>query len=446
MRRKLVFGGLALTCVVLVAIPVGLTRAVVAGLRDGLARHDLLLREGQVEVSLLRGAAAVNALRIERDLPEEHTRVVVEEGRVRYALGEVLEDPPRVAEVALRGVEVRVVRRGRRARAERTPRALLLDRVVVEQLTIVVEDRGPETASGSPFLLEAAFPAAEVRDLRPDDVLWSVMQRARGAGTLGGGGTVELSEGALVADGVGLTPFSTYLAQAAGLAIDGGRGRLWATSAVEESAEGERMRVQLYLEVEGLEVRALSGARPDLLRDASVAALAAYMNLRGAFFAHAFELELPRKLLTGRPAHDSREAALLLAQALIASLIDDRVDPRRPSARPLHPHLDDAAKLAAALAAAPPARREEVFQGALEGRLLDALSLRITDTGKALLGLGRPRLRGEVTGVDAALRVEVRAWEASEAVGAEVTLQRLRIVGLREREGVPELVVEPRGE
>ena len=413
--------------VVALAAPAALRRAVRASVREGLAPHDLQLQQGEIDLSPLSGTGDVSDLLLLRERPEATIRIHVAKAHLDYGLGGALADPPTLRSVSIEGLQVAVDHRARPHR-ERLLRALHIEHLVLRDAHVVVIDASPKTVPGDPFRLELRGASADATDFRLEDVVGSALLRARVEAELATGGQLHAHDGDVRAEGVRLAAFSTYLTHVVGVRLSAGSGRVWLKAARGGGARG--LRLQVYLEVEGLRASVVSGG--GLLADVSAAAIAAFLNARGDFFVAAFPIEVPDDALTGRPDADFRALGRIAAESFVTGLSRDRLRLGLPEARPLHGALADAATLAERVSALSESQRRELFDGALAGR---TVRLHVVDAVRKRAVLAGPYLHGTLAGT--ALSVRVRRPPA----GAEgdVSLD-VRLIGLRA--GEPELIVQ----
>ena len=433
-RKRLAAVSAALLVGLALATPWLIGQAVRGALLAGLAGHGFTVSEGEVELSPLRGKGRVSGLRLERDDGRARLEIRIEQGSVDYGVCDALGDPPRLAQVDAQGVRVHLVRREPSGQPAKRPRRLQLESVTVRDLELRFEDYGPETTEGEPFGFDVQVSEGSAENVWLDDVVRTALLETHVRGSVGGG-ELELERGELEVRGAELAPFSTYLTHVAPLELTAGQG---AIDARIRGTEDGGLEAWIYLEVTELDVAAISAGASHLIRDLSLDALVAYLRRRGVFFAHAFRAEVPGRELDGVPAHDVRAVGVAVSHAFVRSLVDDRLDPRRPTPRPVHPALRSPRALFERLRGLEPEGRDEVFAGALRGRLFEGWVVEVEATGESWLGLGKPFVVGDVDG----LRVRVQKLSEPEAVGSR-SFATLVAVELEQAEDGFVLVLEP---
>lgn len=392
------------------------------------------------------GGRAVASLSLARERPWERLHVEAERVEVRYRLGDLFGPEPRVEEVRVVRPKIRAARLGRApAELERARRPFTIDRLVIEGGEVAFSDDTFYPGSKAlpvtvPIGLEIEDLAVEGHGLKAHDLVATLFRGLSVRGRLRGGGRFEatpLPDGSgrrAVAEDIALAPFSPYVERVLPLAIRGGRAR--AVVLIREVPDGPggtpQFRAQVHVEIEGLAAEVREDANAGFTSKLSAKALASYLADHTGFFAQDFEVRLPARDLTGLIEHDLEAVGNAGFTGLLDAVMADRVDPRDPPLRELHPEVADLGSLPQRF---PGARFDEVYAGCLYRRLVPDMTVRVAGVENGgLLARDEATLHGLV----GALRVEVRASKAaigSPAPGSEVALRRLAIERLRSGNG-----------
>jgi len=438
-RRRLLLALLAFILLLAASFPLWLPRLVAWRIVAALEDDGFAVAPGtDFDVDVLGGRAVAN-LSLSRERPWERLRIDVERAEVRFRLADLFGREPRVAEVRVLRPRIRAERLGRApARLERTRSPVTIDRLVIEGGEIAFADRAT-----APSPIAAVVEALEVegRDLKAHDLVATLFRGLSVRGRLRGGGRFEaapLPGGGgrrAAAEDIPLAPFSPYAERELPLAIRGGRAR--AVAVVREVPDGPGgapvFYAQVHVEIEGLAAEVREDASAGFTSRLSAKALASYLAGHTGFFAQDFEVRLPARDLTGLLEHDLEAVGKAGLSGLLDAVLADRVDPRNPPLRDLHPEVRDLASLPQRY---PGPRLAEVFAGCLNRRAVPELGVLVA----AVEANGGLFARDEAVlhGLAGTLRVEVRGPKT--AIGApaprsEVVLRDLAIEKLRPGNG-----------